>query len=194
MEQRTAIPVVNWLRSQQAVKSAVPVVVRIGRRSYNAVQYTHSENGVDETRLYVLGTLPPLHDKRRLCYRTDDSGYDWHVVAWFRQRTACAEWSEVHPFGSSHFILAPLVASGELGCGPSRKEALSPHADDHHAMRWIDRTVNAVVAEQVMQHFQRKSGPPESLRGWLEHTAPRLLLFVPCRISGIGERGGFSTR
>ena len=106
MEQRTAIPVVNWLRSQQAVKSAVPVVVRIGRRSYNAVQYTHSENGVDETRLYVLGTLPPLHDKRRLCHRTDDSGYDWHVVAWFRQRTACAEWSEVHPFGSSHFILA----------------------------------------------------------------------------------------
>lgn len=108
MEQHTTIPVVNWLRSQQAVKAAVPVVVQIGRRTYNAVKYTHSENGVDETRLYVLGTLPPLHEKmRRLCYRTDKSDYDWHVVAWLKQRTTtCAEWSEVYPCDSSHFILA----------------------------------------------------------------------------------------
>ena len=106
MAQHTTIPVVNWLRSQQAVKSAVPVVVQIGRRKYNAVQYTHSERGVDETRLYVIGTLPPLHEKmRRLCYRVDNSDYDWHIVAWFRQHAACVEWSEAHPFGS-HFILA----------------------------------------------------------------------------------------
>ena len=44
---------------------------------------------------------------KRICYQTDDTGYDWHLVAWFRQRTTCAEWSEVHPFGT-HFILAEL--------------------------------------------------------------------------------------
>ena len=106
MEQPTTIPVVNWLRSQPAVKAAAPVVVQIGRRSYNAVRYTHTENGVDETRLYVLGTLPPLYTKmRRLCFQVDNSGYDWHVIAWFVQRATCTEWDEVHPFGS-HFLLA----------------------------------------------------------------------------------------
>ena len=41
----------------------------------------------------------------RTCYRTDGSEYAWHLVAWFRERTACTEWREVHPFGS-HFVLA----------------------------------------------------------------------------------------
>jgi len=101
-----AVSVANWLRSRHNVSSAVPVIVQIGRRAYPAVRYTESEKGVEETRLYVLGEMPPLHDKmRRLCYRTDDSDYDWHIVAWLRQRTACTEWQEVHPFGS-HFILA----------------------------------------------------------------------------------------
>ena len=106
MEPPTTMPVVNWLRSQPTVKSAVPVVVHIGRRTYNAVRYTHAENGVEETRLYVLGTLPPLYAKmRRLCFQVDNSGYDWHVIAWFIQRAACTEWDEVHPFGS-HFLIA----------------------------------------------------------------------------------------
>ena len=100
------VSVANWLRSRHNVSSAVPVIVQIGHRTYSAVRYTETSRGFDETRLYVLGTLPPLHDKmRRLCYRTDDSDYDWHLIAWLRQRTACTEWQEVHPFGS-HFILA----------------------------------------------------------------------------------------
>jgi hypothetical protein len=98
--------VAKWLLGRKHITAATPVVVQIGCRKYNAVQYTHSENGVDETRLYVIGTLPPLHNKmKRLCYRTDGSGYDWHVIAWFIQRATCTEWDEVHPFGS-HFLLA----------------------------------------------------------------------------------------
>ena len=98
--------VAKWLLGQEHITAATPVVVQIGRRTYNAVKYTHTDNGVDETRLYVLGTLPPLHNKMTsLCYRTDGSGYDWHVIAWFVQRASCTEWDEVHPFGS-HFLLA----------------------------------------------------------------------------------------
>ena len=101
-----AISVAEWLLRRQNVTATTPVTVQIGRRTYPAVRYTESKKGVEETRLYVLGEMPPLHDKmRRLCYRTDDSDYDWHIIAWFRQRTACTEWQEVHPFGS-HFILA----------------------------------------------------------------------------------------
>jgi hypothetical protein len=103
---KLAISVAEWLLGRQNVTATTPVTVQIGRRTYSAVKYTETSRGFDETRLYVLGTPPPLHDKmRRLCYRTDDSNYDWHLIAWFRQRTACTEWQEVHPFGS-HFILA----------------------------------------------------------------------------------------
>jgi hypothetical protein len=106
METQTSINVANWLRGLQNVNSATPVFVKIGRRVYSAARYTEDRNGVEETRLYVLGEMPPLHDKmRRLCYRTDNSGCDWHLIAWFRQKAVCIEWSETHKFGS-HFILA----------------------------------------------------------------------------------------
>ena len=106
MNNQTAISVANWLRGLRNVISAVPVAVQIGHHTYSAGQYTENQNGVEETRLYIVGEMPPFHSQmRRICYRTDDSDYDWHIIAWFRQRTACSEWSEVHPFGS-HFILA----------------------------------------------------------------------------------------
>jgi len=103
---RTAIALAEWLLDRENVTAATPVTVQIGRRTYSAARYTETNRGVEGTRLYILGTMPPLHDKmRRICYRTDDSGYDWHLIAWFRRRAACTEWGEVHPFGS-HFILA----------------------------------------------------------------------------------------
>ena len=103
---KLAISVAEWLLGRQNVTATTPVTVQIGRRTYSAVKYTETSRGFDETRLYVLGTLLPLHDKmRRSCYRIDDTHYDWHLIAWFRQRTACVEWQEVHPFGS-HFILS----------------------------------------------------------------------------------------
>lgn len=101
-----AVSVAEWLLRRQNVTATTPVTVQIGRRVYSAVRYAENQSGVEETRLYILGEMPPLHDKmRRLCYQTDDSDYDWHLIAWFRHKTACTEWQEVHSFGS-HFILA----------------------------------------------------------------------------------------
>jgi hypothetical protein len=105
MQHGTAITFAKWLLRQPNVTAASPVIVRIGRRAYAAAQYTEDQDGVEETRLYIVGTMPPLHEKRRLCYATDDSEYAWHLIAWFRQNKLCTEWQEVHPFGS-HFILA----------------------------------------------------------------------------------------
>jgi hypothetical protein len=136
-----ALSVAKWLLGREGITAATPVAVRIGRRSHPAVMYTDSENGVEETRLYVIGTLPPLYEKmRRLCYRTDDSAYDWHLIAWFRQRVACAEWSEVYPCDSSHFILAqwsPVEnwAADQCGKRPFRRIAMSitPHDEPTEA-------------------------------------------------------------
>ena len=106
METQTSINVANWIRGLRNVSFSAPVFVQIGRRVYSAARYIEDRNGFDETRLYVLGRMPPLYEKmQRLCYRTDNSGYDWHIIAWFRQKAGCTEWSEVHKFGS-HFILA----------------------------------------------------------------------------------------
>jgi hypothetical protein len=106
MKHQTAISIANWLRGLQNVISAVPVAVQIGHHTYSAGQYTENQNGVEEIRLYIVEEMPPFHNQmRRICYRTDDSGYDWHLIAWFRQKLACTEWQEVHRFGS-HFILA----------------------------------------------------------------------------------------
>jgi hypothetical protein len=100
---KLAIAVAEWLLGRETVIAATPVVVQVGRRIYPAVRYSEGRN---EERLYLIGEMPPLHDKMwRLCYRTDDSDYDWHLLAYFKQRTDCTEWREVHPFGS-HFILA----------------------------------------------------------------------------------------
>jgi hypothetical protein len=103
----SGIAVAHWLRSREEITAATLVIVQIGRRAYSAARYTQDQDDVAETRLYVLGELPPLQGRmRRICYRTDDqTEYAWHLVAWFRQRTTCTEWDEVHPFGS-HFVLA----------------------------------------------------------------------------------------
>ncbi len=72
--------VATWLMGRQHVASAVSVTVQIGPRTYSAARYTDDRNG--ETRLYVLGEMPPLHNKMRgICYRTHNSEYDWHLVA-----------------------------------------------------------------------------------------------------------------
>ncbi len=142
-----AVSVARWLLGQQNITAATPVFVQIGHRTYSAARYTEDRDRVEETRLYVLGELPPLHDKmRRLCYRTDDSGYDWHIIAWFRLRAACTELKEVHPFGS-HFILArwtPVecwaadqvekrpfhrLPMAIMDCGPTNVDINQPHEE-----------------------------------------------------------------
>jgi hypothetical protein len=107
MEQEIATKIAQWLWSKNRVREAQAVAVQIGHHTYAAARYVEAKKGGNhQTRLYCLGTLPPLHSKmRRLCYRTDDSDYDWHLIAWFRQNRPCPEWNEVHPFGS-HFVLA----------------------------------------------------------------------------------------
>ena len=104
MENQTAIQVAKWLLAREHISTATPVIVKIGRRTYSAAKYFESHNGADEERLYLIGDLPPLHSRRRVCYTTDAAAEDtWHLISW--QRTACTEWQEVH-FGNSHFILA----------------------------------------------------------------------------------------
>jgi hypothetical protein len=107
MDREAAKKIAQWLWSKNRVREATPVSVEIGHRTYPAAQYVEVQRGgTHHTRLYLLGEMPPLHDRRRICYRTDpDSGYDWHLIAWFRQKADCTEWGEVSPFGS-HFLLA----------------------------------------------------------------------------------------
>jgi hypothetical protein len=104
MVKQTAISVAKWLLTQEHVSAATPVAIEIGRRTYAAARFTTGQ----EERLYVIGELPPLHCRRRVCYQTDDQGdTTWHLLAW--QRTACSEWREVQ-FGNSHFLLARFSA------------------------------------------------------------------------------------
>ena len=101
-----AISVAKWLLGLPHIMAVAPVSVKIGHRTYSAARYTESHNGVNEERLYVVGEMPPFHSQmRRICYRTDNSEYAWHLIAWFRQKATCTEWRQVHPFGT-HFILA----------------------------------------------------------------------------------------
>ena len=102
--QNTALDLVQWLLRQPKVIRAKPVTVQIGRRKWAAAKYEQTRHDWEQCKLYVLGTLPPLHEKRQICYRTDDSEFAWHLVAWFRQKRHCTEWEEAHPFGN-HFIL-----------------------------------------------------------------------------------------
>lgn len=108
MDQEIATKIAQWLWSKTKVKEAQPVVVQIGKRVYQAARYVEVQKGGNrQTRLFCLGTLPPLHSKmRRICYQADPNSEDgWHLMAWFRQKAACTEWREVNPFGS-HFLLA----------------------------------------------------------------------------------------
>jgi hypothetical protein len=101
MKTPEAVRVAQWLHSCDHIKNVKPVIVQIGHRSFSAAHYTKRRRKF----LYILGELPPFHDRRRVCYRTDGSEDDWHLHAW--QRTNCTEWREVHPIVTgSHFILA----------------------------------------------------------------------------------------
>jgi hypothetical protein len=128
MDQEIAKKIAQWLWSRNRVREAQPVAVQIGHHTYPAARYVEVQKGGNrQTRLFCVGTLPPLHSKmRRLCYQADpDSEHGWHLIAWFRQNRPCREWQEVHPFGS-HFLLAlwlPVETWAEEQClgKPSRK-------------------------------------------------------------------------
>ena len=112
VDTHTSIKLAQWLLSVSHIKNARPVFVKIGYRTYSAARYTKRRRDF----LYVVGQLPPLHNRRRLCYRTDDSENAWHVLAW--QTSTSAEWQEVHPFGN-HFVLvqrSPLENWAEDQC------------------------------------------------------------------------------
>lgn len=102
-----ATKIAQWLWSRTRVKEAQAVAVQIGNRLYQAARYVEAQKGGShQTRLFIVGELPPLYSKRKLSYQTDpDSEQGWHLVAWFRQKRPCLEWEQVHPFGS-HFLLA----------------------------------------------------------------------------------------
>ena len=125
MKDRTPFYIANWLRELQDISTAVPVTVQIGSCTFPAARYTvKGQLGVEKTRLYILGEL--LHspmDRHLLSDR--QSGYDWHLFAWYRQRLGAIEWSEVHLFGT-HFILAELSpvenwATDQSGKRPLRR-------------------------------------------------------------------------
>ena len=122
MDQEIAKKIAQWLWSKNRVREAQPVAIQIGNRVYQATRYVEvQKGGSHQTRLHLLGEMPPLQAKmRRLCYRTDpDSEQVWHLTAWFRQNRPCPEWNEVHPFGS-HFVLAlftPLETWAADQCG-----------------------------------------------------------------------------
>lgn len=96
--------VAQWLWTKNRVKEAQPVSVRIGNRVYPAARYSEIHKGVLQERLYVVGEMPPFHDRRRICYHTDDSDDGWHLLAWLRLKSHCVELQEAHPFGT-HFVL-----------------------------------------------------------------------------------------
>jgi hypothetical protein len=121
---QTAIEVAKWLLTREHISTATPVSVQIGRRTYAAARYTENHNSADEERLYLVGELPPLHNRRRICYQTgDDVEETWHLIAW--QRTTCTEWNEVQ-FGTSHVLLARFSslhtwAADQCGRTPFRR-------------------------------------------------------------------------
>jgi hypothetical protein len=123
-KEEIATKIAQWLWSKNKVSEAQAVTVHIGKRTYPAARYVEvQKKGVCQTRLYIAAALPPFHERRQLCYQTDpDSEHVWHLVTWFRLKRPCPEWQEVHPLGSSHFILAlfgPLEAWATDQC--SRK-------------------------------------------------------------------------
>lgn len=102
MTKQTAIQVAKWLVAREHISAATPVIVQIGKREYAGARFTTGQ----EERLYLVGELPPLHSRRRVCYSTGDDT-TWHLLAW--QRTACSEWREVQ-IGNSHFLLGRFSA------------------------------------------------------------------------------------
>ena len=103
-KEEIATKVSHWLSSRRHIKMARPVTVQIGRRFYPAARYSEAHKGVLQERLYIVGEMPPLQNRLRVCYRTDHSDDGWHLWAWFRLKHRCVELQEAYPFGT-HFVL-----------------------------------------------------------------------------------------
>ena len=122
MTDRIAAAVAEWLVDKREVTAATPITVEISHRIYPAARYAKG----NEEQIFIVGELPPLHGKRRVCYRTDESEETWHLAAWFRKKTTVREWAEVYPIGTAHFVLAhhsPLHswAADQVGKRPYRR-------------------------------------------------------------------------
>jgi hypothetical protein len=100
-----ATKVARWLSSRRHIKAARPVKIQIGRRLYPAARYTEAHKRRLQEKLFIVGEMPPLHNRlKRACYRTDCTDDGWHLLTWFRLKRPCLEWEEACPF-KTHFVL-----------------------------------------------------------------------------------------
>jgi hypothetical protein len=104
VDTKTAINVSQWLIWHDQIKSATPVIVQIAKRQFVGARYSEACEGTVQDCLYVLGELPVLHRRSRICFRTADSERDWHLTSWYRRIAGTVEYDELHIFGS-HLIL-----------------------------------------------------------------------------------------
>ncbi len=105
MDRQLAIKVAQWLWARTTVLAASPVIVTISKQQFAGARYSEECEGVVLECLYLLGELPPLFRRGRVCFRTSNSEErDWHITAWYRRIAPGVEYDQVHPFGS-HIIL-----------------------------------------------------------------------------------------
>lgn len=105
MDHQLPVRVAKWLWARSTVLASSPVIVTISKRQYPGARYLQECDNVVLECLYLIGELPPLFRRGRVCFRTSDSEErDWHVTAWYRRVAGSIEYDEVHPFGS-HLIL-----------------------------------------------------------------------------------------
>lgn len=104
MQTKTAFDVATWLVWHDHITSATPIVAEIAKRRFAGARYTEKCDGTVLDCLYLLGELPVLHRRSRVCFRTADSEQDWHLTSWYRRIDGALEYDEVHIFGS-HLIL-----------------------------------------------------------------------------------------
>lgn len=104
MDTKIAVDLSQWLVWQDHIISATPVTVEITRQSFPGTRYLERCDGVELECIYVLGELPVLHRRSRICFRTANSECDWHMTSWYRRVAGSIEYDEVHIFGS-HLIL-----------------------------------------------------------------------------------------
>jgi hypothetical protein len=101
--QYTARDVANYLRSIKggdAPKKVVPVVLTIGRQTWQGARYVQS----DQLRLYMIGVLPAAKVRRRkTVFRFKGNPFDWYVIA-YKSLPIEPQYAEYHPFGANFII------------------------------------------------------------------------------------------
>ena len=100
MTNRIAIAVAEWLLERQSVKAATPVTVA-DRSSDLSSSQIHRDQRATRSNSSSVGEMPPLHDKMRVCYRTDDSEETWHLARVVRRKRHCQGVGRGYPIGTA---------------------------------------------------------------------------------------------